>query len=120
MAAPRAVVAALLLALPGLGVGFGVGVAAAVPPPPARGASVLLEPGSGRLRVLPGRHPNAIAWAALTDHSRAVGWGWGGGGLGGSRRTGGGALGGSGGWGGNGRELGGSWGGIGGSKGVLE
>uniref|UniRef100_A0A8B9ZE90 Phospholipase B-like n=1 Tax=Anas platyrhynchos TaxID=8839 RepID=A0A8B9ZE90_ANAPL len=74
MAAPRAVVAALLLALPGLGVGFGVGVAAAVPPPPARGASVLLEPGSGRLRVLPGRHPNAIAWAALTDHSRAVGW----------------------------------------------
>ncbi|XP_035196784.1 putative phospholipase B-like 2 [Oxyura jamaicensis] len=72
MAAPRAVLAALLLALPGAVPG--PGAAAAASPTPARGASVLLEPGSGRLRVLPGRHPAAVAWAGLTDHSRAVGW----------------------------------------------
>ncbi|XP_055555441.1 putative phospholipase B-like 2 [Falco cherrug] len=45
---------------------------AAVPPP--RNVSVLLEPGSGRLRVLPGRHPAAVAWASLDDRIPAVGW----------------------------------------------
>ncbi|XP_015733653.1 putative phospholipase B-like 2 isoform X7 [Coturnix japonica] len=44
------------------------------PTPPPRSASVLLEPGSGRLRVLPGLQPAAVAWAELTDHIQAVGW----------------------------------------------
>ncbi|XP_021268836.1 putative phospholipase B-like 2 isoform X2 [Numida meleagris] len=48
--------------------------AASGPTPPPRSASVLLEPGSGRLRVLPGRQPAAVAWAELTDHIQAVGW----------------------------------------------
>uniref|UniRef100_A0A8C6Z5U2 Phospholipase B-like n=1 Tax=Nothoprocta perdicaria TaxID=30464 RepID=A0A8C6Z5U2_NOTPE len=37
-------------------------------------ASVLLEPGAARLRVVPGHRPDAVAWANLTDHVHAVGW----------------------------------------------
>ncbi|XP_064024465.1 putative phospholipase B-like 2 isoform X2 [Pogoniulus pusillus] len=48
--------------------------AAASSPPPSRNVSVLLEPGSERLRVLPGRHPAAVAWASLDDRIHTVGW----------------------------------------------
>ncbi|POI30540.1 hypothetical protein CIB84_005710 [Bambusicola thoracicus] len=67
MAALRALLAAAVAAAWVLGVASG-------PTPPPRSASVLLEPGSGRLRVLPGRQPAAVAWAELTDHIQAVGW----------------------------------------------
>ncbi|XP_064378374.1 putative phospholipase B-like 2 isoform X2 [Dromaius novaehollandiae] len=64
---------------------LGAALAAALAPAPAparalgaaagpAAASVLLEPGSGRLRVVPGRQPAAVAWANLTDHIGAVGW----------------------------------------------
>lgn len=66
MAALRALLAAAAVASWVLGVASG-------PTPPPRSASVLLEPGSGRLRVLPGRQPAAVAWADLTDHIQAVG-----------------------------------------------
>lgn len=66
MAAVRALLAAAAVAAWVLGVASG-------PIPPPRSASVLLEPGSGRLRVLPGRQPAAVAWAELTDHIQAVG-----------------------------------------------
>ncbi|XP_068268516.1 putative phospholipase B-like 2 isoform X2 [Nyctibius grandis] len=64
MAALRALLgAALATALPG-----------AAPAAPARNVSVLLEPGSGRLRVLPGRLSAAVAWASLDDRIPDVGW----------------------------------------------
>uniref|UniRef100_A0A8C3EKB2 Phospholipase B-like n=1 Tax=Corvus moneduloides TaxID=1196302 RepID=A0A8C3EKB2_CORMO len=69
MAAPRALLVAALLspllsAVP----------AGAAPSPVPRNVSVLLEPGSERLRVLPGRHPAAVAWASLDDRIPHVGW----------------------------------------------
>ncbi|XP_069727387.1 putative phospholipase B-like 2 [Phaenicophaeus curvirostris] len=63
MAALRALLVAAVAAVAG---------AAAAPPP--RNVSVLLEPGSGRLRLLPGRHPDAVAWASLDDLIPTVGW----------------------------------------------
>lgn len=65
MAALRALLAlALAAAMPG---------AAPAAPPPPRNVSVLLEPGSGQLRVLPGRRPAAVAWASLDDSIATVG-----------------------------------------------
>ncbi|XP_074015954.1 putative phospholipase B-like 2 [Numenius arquata] len=61
-----------------MALGLAVAMAGAAPagpvPPSARNVSVLLEPGSGQLRVLPGRHPAAVAWASLDDRIPAVGW----------------------------------------------
>ncbi|XP_064889912.1 putative phospholipase B-like 2 [Columba livia] len=69
MAALRALLgAALVVAL------AGTPPAGAAPGPPPRNVSVLLEPGAGRLRVLPGRHPAAVAWASLDDRIPTVGW----------------------------------------------
>ncbi|KAK2538122.1 hypothetical protein Q9966_005883 [Columba livia] len=69
MAALRALLgAALVVAL------AGTPPAGAAPGPPPRNVSVLLEPGAGRLRVLPGRHPAAVAWASLDDRILTVGW----------------------------------------------
>ncbi|XP_054700712.1 putative phospholipase B-like 2 [Grus americana] len=63
-----------------LGAALGAALAAALPgaapaaAPPPRNVSVLLEPGSARLRVLPGRHSAAVAWASLDDRIPTVGW----------------------------------------------
>ncbi|XP_049661502.1 putative phospholipase B-like 2 [Accipiter gentilis] len=67
MAALRAVLGVALAAVL-------AGAAPAAVSPPPRNVSVLLEPGSGQLRVLPGRHPAAVAWASLEDRIPAVGW----------------------------------------------
>lgn len=66
MAALRAVLGVALAAVL-------AGAAPAAVSPPPRNVSVLLEPGSGQLRVLPGRHPAAVAWASLEDRIPAVG-----------------------------------------------
>lgn len=68
MAALRAVLGAALAAAL-------AGAAPAAASPPPRNVSVLLEPGSGRLRVLPGRLPAAVAWASLDDRIPDVGYG---------------------------------------------
>ncbi|KAJ7423706.1 putative phospholipase B-like 2 [Willisornis vidua] len=73
MAAPRAVLAAVLVS-PLLSPFLSTGSAGAAPAPAPRNVSVLLEPGSGRLRVLPGRLPAAVAWASLDDRIPHVGW----------------------------------------------
>ncbi|XP_075023383.1 putative phospholipase B-like 2 isoform X3 [Calonectris borealis] len=57
-----------------LGAALAAALAGAAPAPPPRNVSVLLEPGSGRLRVLPGRRSAAVAWASLDDRIPAVGW----------------------------------------------
>ncbi|XP_042661575.1 putative phospholipase B-like 2 isoform X2 [Tyto alba] len=73
MAALRAVLgAALAAALAGVPFPPPPPPPAAAPPP--RNVSVLLDPGSGQLRVLPGRLPAAVAWASLDDRISAVGW----------------------------------------------
>ncbi|KAM7089942.1 putative phospholipase B-like 2 [Ciconia maguari] len=66
MAALRALLAAALAAA--------LARAAPTAAPPPRLVSVLLEPGSGRLQVLPGRRPAAVAWASLDDLIPTVGW----------------------------------------------
>lgn len=73
MAAPRALLLASLLS-PFLSPLLSAVLAGAVPPPAPRNVSVLLEPGSERLRVLPGRHPGAVAWASLDDRIPHVGY----------------------------------------------
>lgn len=73
MAAPRALLLASLLS-PFLSPLLSAVPAGAVPPPAPRNVSVLLEPGSERLRVLPGRHPGAVAWASLDDRIPHVGY----------------------------------------------
>ncbi|XP_030316191.1 putative phospholipase B-like 2 isoform X1 [Calypte anna] len=50
------------------------GVAPAAASPSPRNVSVLLEPGSEQLRVLPGRLPAAVAWASIDDRIPTVGW----------------------------------------------
>ncbi|XP_017686845.1 PREDICTED: putative phospholipase B-like 2 [Lepidothrix coronata] len=74
MAAPRALLAAAVLLSPLLSPLLSAGAAGAAPAPAPRNVSVLLEPGSGRLRVLPGRLPAAVAWASLDDRIPHVGW----------------------------------------------
>ncbi|KAM9281001.1 putative phospholipase B-like 2 isoform 2-T2 [Morus bassanus] len=64
---------AALRALLGAAVAAALAGAAPAAPPP-RNVSVLLEPSSGRLRVLPGRRPAAVAWASLDDRIATVGW----------------------------------------------
>ncbi|KAM6340732.1 putative phospholipase B-like 2 isoform 1-T1 [Alca torda] len=64
---------AALRALLALSLATATAGVASVPPPP-RNVSVLLEPGSGQLRVLPGRHSAAVAWASLDDRIPDVGW----------------------------------------------
>lgn len=68
---PAAMLRAVLVAA--LAAALAGAVRAAASPPPSRNVSVLLEPGSERLRVLPGRHPAAVAWASLDDRIHAVG-----------------------------------------------
>lgn len=77
MAAPRALLVASLLS-PLLSPLLSAVPAGAAPSPVPRNVSVLLEPGSERLRVLPGRHPAAVAWASLDDRIPHVGYGPGG------------------------------------------
>ncbi|XP_021573200.1 putative phospholipase B-like 2 isoform X2 [Carlito syrichta] len=80
----RALALALVLALlVGL---FLSGLAGAIPPPGARRArgrpvppaascrSVLLDPATGQLRLVDGRHPDAVAWANLTNAMHKTGW----------------------------------------------
>uniref|UniRef100_K9J1Z8 Phospholipase B-like n=1 Tax=Desmodus rotundus TaxID=9430 RepID=K9J1Z8_DESRO len=43
-------------------------------PPPSRSRSVLLDAGTGQLRLVDGRHPDAVAWANLTNAIRETGW----------------------------------------------
>ncbi|KAM7034381.1 putative phospholipase B-like 2 [Acridotheres tristis] len=73
MAAPRALLLSPLL-FPLLSLLLSAVPAGAAPSPVPRNVSVLLEPGSERLRVLPGRHPAAVAWASLDDRIPHVGW----------------------------------------------
>lgn len=42
-------------------------------PPDSRSRSVLLEAESGQLRLVDGRHPDAVAWANLTNAIRETG-----------------------------------------------
>lgn len=42
-------------------------------PPPSRSRSVLLDAGTGQLRLVDGRHPDAVAWANLTNAIRETG-----------------------------------------------
>ncbi|XP_027779052.2 putative phospholipase B-like 2 [Marmota flaviventris] len=80
----RALALALVLALlVGL---FLSGLAGAIPapgdrwkrhrpaPPASRSRSVLLDAASGQLRLVDGRHPEAVAWANLTDAIHETGW----------------------------------------------
>ncbi|XP_047416542.1 putative phospholipase B-like 2 [Sciurus carolinensis] len=80
----RALALALVLALlVGL---FLSGLAGAIPapgdrwervrpaPPASRSRSVLLDAASGQLRLVDGRHPEAVAWANLTNAIRETGW----------------------------------------------
>ncbi|XP_057382704.1 putative phospholipase B-like 2 isoform X3 [Balaenoptera acutorostrata] len=43
-------------------------------PPASRCRSVLLNPETGQLRLVDGRHPDAVAWANLTNAIRETGW----------------------------------------------
>ncbi|KAF6082527.1 phospholipase B domain containing 2 [Phyllostomus discolor] len=43
-------------------------------PPASRSRSVLLDAGTGQLRLVDGRHPDAVAWANLTNAIRDTGW----------------------------------------------
>ncbi|XP_022406439.1 putative phospholipase B-like 2 isoform X1 [Delphinapterus leucas] len=43
-------------------------------PPASRCRSVLLDPETGQLRLVDGRHPDAVAWANLTNAIRETGW----------------------------------------------
>ncbi|VTJ51748.1 Hypothetical predicted protein [Marmota monax] len=80
----RALALALVLALlVGL---FLSGLAGAIPapgdrwkrhrpaPPASRSRSVLLDAASGQLRLVDGRHPEAVAWANLTNAIHETGW----------------------------------------------
>ncbi|KAM4858052.1 putative phospholipase B-like 2 [Urocitellus parryii] len=80
----RALALALVLALlVGL---FLSGLAGAIPapgdpwkrhrpaPPASRSRSVLLDSASGQLRLVDGRHPEAVAWANLTNAIHETGW----------------------------------------------
>ncbi|XP_006901078.1 PREDICTED: putative phospholipase B-like 2 [Elephantulus edwardii] len=83
-ALPRALAPALVLALL-VGV-FQSGPTGAIPPlknrwgregptpPTFRNLSVLLDPATGQLRLVDGRHPDAVAWANLTNAIRETGW----------------------------------------------
>uniref|UniRef100_A0A2K6F1I0 Phospholipase B-like n=1 Tax=Propithecus coquereli TaxID=379532 RepID=A0A2K6F1I0_PROCO len=80
----RALALALVLALlVGL---FLSGLAGAIPapgggrawdgqvPPGSRSRSVLLDAATGQLRLVDGRHPDAVAWANLTNAIHETGW----------------------------------------------
>ncbi|KAF3820695.1 hypothetical protein GH733_005240 [Mirounga leonina] len=43
-------------------------------PPESRSRSVLLDAETGQLRLVDGRHPDAVAWANLTNTIRETGW----------------------------------------------
>ncbi|KAM9194305.1 putative phospholipase B-like 2 isoform 3-T3 [Dugong dugon] len=43
-------------------------------PPASRSRSVLLDTATGQLRLVDGRHPDAVAWANLTNAIRETGW----------------------------------------------
>ncbi|XP_037673126.1 putative phospholipase B-like 2 [Choloepus didactylus] len=43
-------------------------------PPASRSRSVLLDAATGQLRLVDGRHPDAVAWANLTNAIRETGW----------------------------------------------
>ncbi|XP_036730742.1 putative phospholipase B-like 2 isoform X3 [Balaenoptera musculus] len=43
-------------------------------PPASRCRSALLDPETGQLRLVDGRHPDAVAWANLTNAIRETGW----------------------------------------------
>uniref|UniRef100_A0A7N5P4L6 Phospholipase B-like n=1 Tax=Ailuropoda melanoleuca TaxID=9646 RepID=A0A7N5P4L6_AILME len=43
-------------------------------PPDSRSRSVLLDAETGQLRLVDGRHPEAVAWANLTNAIRETGW----------------------------------------------
>ncbi|XP_025789417.1 putative phospholipase B-like 2 [Puma concolor] len=43
-------------------------------PPASRSRSVLLDAETGQLRLVDGRHPDAVAWANLTNAIRETGW----------------------------------------------
>uniref|UniRef100_A0A8C6FRD0 Phospholipase B-like n=1 Tax=Moschus moschiferus TaxID=68415 RepID=A0A8C6FRD0_MOSMO len=43
-------------------------------PPASRCRSLLLDPETGQLRLVDGRHPDAVAWANLTNAIRETGW----------------------------------------------
>nr|KAF6467120.1 phospholipase B domain containing 2 [Rousettus aegyptiacus] len=43
-------------------------------PPASRSRSVLLDPQTGQLRLVDGRHPGAVAWANLTNAIHETGW----------------------------------------------
>uniref|UniRef100_A0A8C7BAM6 Phospholipase B-like n=1 Tax=Neovison vison TaxID=452646 RepID=A0A8C7BAM6_NEOVI len=43
-------------------------------PPDSRSRSVLLDAETGQLRLVDGRHPDAVAWANLTNAIRETGW----------------------------------------------
>ncbi|XP_058137382.1 putative phospholipase B-like 2 [Dasypus novemcinctus] len=43
-------------------------------PPASRSRSVLLNATTGQLRLVDGRHPDAVAWANLTNAIRETGW----------------------------------------------
>nr|XP_005336896.1 putative phospholipase B-like 2 [Ictidomys tridecemlineatus] len=43
-------------------------------PPASRSRSVLLDSASGQLRLVDGRHPEAVAWANLTNAIHETGW----------------------------------------------
>ncbi|XP_004410430.1 PREDICTED: putative phospholipase B-like 2 isoform X2 [Odobenus rosmarus divergens] len=43
-------------------------------PPESRSRSVLLDAETGQLRLVDGRHPDAVAWANLTNAIRKTGW----------------------------------------------
>lgn len=42
-------------------------------PPPSRSRSVLLDPQTGQLSLVDGRHPEAVAWANLTNAIQETG-----------------------------------------------
>ncbi|XP_006908640.1 putative phospholipase B-like 2 [Pteropus alecto] len=42
--------------------------------PASRSRSVLLDPQTGQLRLVDGRHPDAVAWANLTNAIHETGW----------------------------------------------